>query len=96
MGLKPLGVYIKKATTGTKQGLMFAPEDTVSDVKNEILTHMHFMQPKASQLSKAEKSKITLSFKGEEMLDEKTLGESGVAMNDTLVISWTGAMDTLR
>ena len=71
---------------------MFATEDTIKDIKEEILKHHHFMMPKASQLSKAEKSKIHLKFNGEDLVDDKTLGECGIGHDSVLMMSLTSPL----
>jgi uncharacterized ubiquitin-like protein YukD len=67
---------------------MFAAEDTLTEVKTEILKAAHFQMPQPKQLTKEERSKIQLMIKDELVTDDtKSLKDFSVAPGELLTYS---------
>ena len=92
MGYKTFGVYIKKEGA-TKNAFFFEKEDTVEDIKKDIITRLNYSAPdlkKKKQLCKEERSKIALTYNGFPLTDEKaTIEALEMKENDLLEFTLT-------
>ena len=84
----PFARLVRRA--GNKNSYFFAADDTVQDIKTQILTRQHHSMTKAKHLKKEERNKVDLTKDGEKLADEAmTLAASSIKAGDLLVFSLT-------
>jgi len=94
MGLKNMQMYIQKEGAN-KQAMFVAPEDSIQELKEEIIKRAHHMMPKRKHLVMAERKKIVLSLNGEPITIEESasLNDASIKEGDKVVFSFSEPLE---
>jgi len=87
-------LYVQKEGSN-KQALFVAPEDSIRELKEEILKRQHHMQTKKKHMVQTERKKLLLSLNGEELAAEETasLSDASIKDGDKIVFSLAAPLE---
>ena len=91
MGTKETLIRLQKEGAN-KCAYMCDPSDTITEVKEAILTKAYFTQAKQKFLVKAERDKIDLTLNEEKLVEGKTLGDYSIKEGDVLKYKFTAPL----